>query len=141
MAPLTGVQFTSDQLVDGGIKAAAENTYRVHTGSDFTAESNLKFKLNGKPQTDTAQAGSLKFNTAWIGAGVLVLVILGVLFYLYQTKKGKIIPTETHLSLTSADAIMDSIIALDAQFKAGRISESAYQQRRQELKEQLKKVT
>jgi hypothetical protein len=37
-----------------------------------------------------------------------------------------------------ADALMDAIIALDDQFRAGNISEEAYRQRRAELKARLK---
>ena len=140
MAPLAGVKFVSEQLVDGGVKSAAENTFRVHTGSNLSAGSQLRFELSGQPETNTPQAGGLKFNPAWIGGTVLVLVVIGSLFYLYQKKRSKSYPVELPQSATSIESMMDSIIALDSQFKAGHISESAYHQRRQELKDQLKKA-
>jgi hypothetical protein len=41
---------------------------------------------------------------------------------------------------SNQDDLMDAIVALDDQYKAGNISEEAYKQRRSELKEQLKKL-
>ena len=105
----------------------------------------MSLTLSGKPGTSstgfslTGQTGLL------IGLGVLGLVLIGVGIFLFLRDRNR--PVEEDDQENDADAlgenqeaIMDAIITLDDQFKAGEISKEAYEERRAELKGRLKEL-
>jgi hypothetical protein len=61
------------------------------------------------------------------------------LYYYFWRKEKHPITTEEIQPVSDRETIMDAIIALDEQFKSGKLSEEAYNQRRSDLKEQLRK--
>jgi uncharacterized membrane protein len=70
----------------------------------------------------------------------LALIAVGVFLFLRDRRK----PQDEEDDVApepageSAEEIMDAIIALDDQYRAGNISEDSYQKRRADLKAQLK---
>ena len=85
-----------------------------------------------------------------IGVGVLgvVLIALGIFLFLRDRKLRKLEEEfENNEQDGNEDALgddreslMDAIIALDDQYKAGDISKAAYEKRRGELKDRLKNL-
>jgi uncharacterized membrane protein len=75
-----------------------------------------------------------------IGALGLALIAVGVFLFLRDRSKSQDEDDEIAPEPTgeSTEEIMDAIIALDDQYRAGNISEDAYQKRRADLKAQLK---
>lgn len=153
MIPENSVKVKSDQLVDGGTRDISGSTYHMHNGSNLLAGSSLEFTLSGKPK----QAASTGISTGTmqnlaIGLGVfgVVLLIVGVwLFRQNRTKNARQQSAEAAFDETDVqvdalvedeDTLMDAIIALDDQYRAGNLPEEAYLQRRSELKEKLRKI-
>lgn len=142
MAPESGVRFKSSQLVDGGMRTTTQATFQVYNGSDFAAGSTLNFSLSGAPDEQASDVNGLKLDTAVVGGAALLVTLLAAGFYLFQRRKTtrkKLLISQDHQKLDK-DGLMDAIIALDEQYKNGKIGEAAYRQRRAELKDQLQRI-
>ncbi len=83
-----------------------------------------------------------------VGALGLILIGLGIFLFLRDRKLGKLEEQLEALEDSSSEedaigndreSIMDAIIALDDQYKDGGISKEAYEARRTELKDRLKR--
>lgn len=148
MAPSDGVKVRSNQLVDAGVRDIEGISYNMLTGSDLSAGSNLEVSLSGLPKestqfitTEPGSSNNLVIGLAGFG---VALIAAGVFVWLRnrnnQTEwdledEGE---GETYDSDETPEDLMDAIITLDDQFRAGGIPEEAYQIRRAELKERLR---
>ncbi len=139
MIPVEGVSLKSGQLVDGGVRSSQQMSFQVYNGSDFTAESNLTLNLSGSPKS-AANPQKLSINPILFGSGVLILVITGILYYYFWRKDKATLQITNANDTRDKEAIMDAILSLDEQYKAGKLNDQVYQQRRSELKEQLRKL-
>jgi len=155
MVPDNGVNIESDQLQDGGTRDIQGTTYRMYNGSNLLAGSALEFTLSGKPKNTSSPAitsGTTK-NLA-IGLGVFGIVLLVVGLWLFNKNRLKTASqpsqTVTGLDTTGAqmenisedeETLMDAIITLDDQYRAGNLPEDAYLERRAVLKEKLRKFS
>lgn len=142
MAPTEGVAFQSPQLVDEGNRAMQQSTFRVYSGTDFKANSTLDLTLSGDPSGQNSSVQGLQTGTVIVGAAILLLVLLSSGYYIYQRRKAleHIHKEAEEAEKLDKDSLMDAIIALDEQYKGGKISEKVYRQRRAELKEKLKRA-
>jgi hypothetical protein len=147
-----GVKVTSDQLKDAGTQGSSGTTYHLYSGSSLASGSTLTLTISGLPGNPTTTGFVLDQHT-WllIGVGVLgvVLIALGVFLFLRDRRLKRL---EDELGDEEDDAgeedalgedrdgIMDAIITLDDQYKAGDISKEAYEKRRSELKDRLKNL-
>jgi mono/diheme cytochrome c family protein len=155
MVPDNGVNIESDQLQDGGTRDIQGTTYRMYNGSSLLAGSSLEFTLSGKPKNTSSPAitsGTTK-NLA-IGLGVFGIVLLVVGLWLFNKNRLKTASqrstTVTDLDTTGAqmenisedeETLMDAIITLDDQYRAGNLPEDAYLERRAVLKDKLRKFS
>ncbi len=132
-----GINVTGNQLTSAGNVAIQSNNYQEFSAVDFKAGDVLDFTVNGTPKTTTS-ANNLP-SILFIVAGVvgLILIGIGIWFYLRGRKDSQ---EEQDVDFESADEVMDSILALEDLHRARKINEQAYQKRRAELKEILKKV-
>lgn len=144
-----GVKVRSDQLTDAGTQGSQGTTYHLYQGSSLASGSTLTLTISGMPGD---KAGFVLDQRTWLMIGVgalgLILIGLGIFLFLRDRKLRKLIEEfegddeegdEDALG-DNRDSIMDAIIALDDQFKAGDISKEAYEKRRDELKERLKNL-
>jgi hypothetical protein len=138
MVPVDGVTLKSNQLLDGGVRSSQQMSFQVYNGSDFAKGSTLTINLSGSPQEQSVEK-KLNINPILFGIGILVLAITGTLYYYFWRKEKHPITTEEIQPVSDRETIMDAIIALDEQFKSGKLSEEAYNQRRSDLKENLRK--
>jgi hypothetical protein len=144
-----GVKVRSDQLKDAGQQTFSDTVYHIFQGENLAASSSLTAVISGNPG-DKGIFPLSQRNLLMVGVGSLglVLVGLGVFLFIRERKLSKQDDLEEEVnSSEEGDAlgedrlgIMDAIIALDDQFKAGGINREAYNQRRDELKERLKKL-
>ena len=77
-----------------------------------------------------------------IGAGAfgVVLILAGVWMYMNdRRKREEEVDDEEDDEFDDPESLMDAIIALDDLHRAGKLSDEAYQQRRDELKNALKR--
>jgi hypothetical protein len=154
MVPENGVKVDSSQLQDGGTRDFQGTTYHMYNGSSLLAGSSLELNLSGKPKqatTSVVSTGTMQNLAIGLGVFGLALVVAGVwLFRRYQIKVaeqrsaeetdlGTIGPQVDTLP-EDEETLMDAIIALDDQYRAGNLPEEAYLERRAELKEKLRKL-
>ena len=151
MSPVNSVKVESDQLVDSGTRDINGSTYHMYNGSSLLAGSTLEFNLSGKPKqaTSTGISTGTMQNLA-IGLGVFGVVLLIVGLWLFRQNRIKNtrqqfdedadVETSAQGNGLSEDeeTLMDAIIALDDQYRAGNLPEEAYLERRSELKEKLR---
>lgn len=146
-----GVKVTSDQLTDAGTQGSTGTTYHLYSGSSLASGSTMTLTVSGMPGDKTTTGFVLDQHT-WllIGVGALgvVLIGLGIFLFLRDRRLKKLedeLGDEEEESEEDAlgedrEGIMDAIITLDDQYKAGDISQEAYQKRRGELKDRLKNL-
>jgi multisubunit Na+/H+ antiporter MnhC subunit len=123
-------------LASEGTVAIQNINYQEFSASGFKTGDVLDFTVNGTPQT--ASTNNLP-QILFIGAVVLGLILIGAgIWFFFRNQKNA--PEEDEDEFESADEVMDAILALDDLHRAGKINEEAYQGRRAELKEILKKM-
>jgi hypothetical protein len=144
-----GVKVSSDQLTDAGTQGATGTTYHLYEGGSLASGSTLTLTISGMPGD---KAGFVLDQNTWVLIGVgglgIVLIGLGIFLFLRDRRfkkleeEGEGMDEEDNDDSLGYDreSIMDAIIALDDQYKAGDISKEAYEKRREELKERLKNL-
>jgi mono/diheme cytochrome c family protein len=150
MAPSDGVKVRSDELVDAGVRDIEGISYNMLTGSDLSAGSNLEISLSGLPKESTQfiipepeSSNSLVIGLAGFG---VALIAAGVFVWLRNRNRQDEWDLEeegeedAYLSDDTPEDLMDAIITLDDQHRAGSIPEEAYHVRRSELKERLRNL-
>jgi mono/diheme cytochrome c family protein len=131
-----------DTLTDAGIQTQQNTNYHVYTSSGLKKDESIKFTISGKlPSTavnpDVTQNKNLLIG---IGAFGLVLILAGAWMFMRDKRKGEEeTDDEEDNEFEDPESLMDAIIALDDLHRAGKLSDEAYQQRRNELKEALKR--
>ena len=139
-----GVKVTGEGLTTGETRDLQGVSFTSNLWQNLPAGQALSFTVSGKPKTNTASSSDTATRDGiLIGIGALGIVLLGVGAWLFfrQRRAEQEIQTEPEggPAIQSDDDVLDAIIALDDQYRAGHIPEEAYRQRRQELKDQLKK--
>jgi mono/diheme cytochrome c family protein len=143
MLPSRGITIKSSQLQDMGEKSIQDTVWRIYSSGMIPAGTVLDLLLTGKPMVEkTAEVEQGMNLTVGLIALGLVLIVAAVLGFRWNSSRKAVLPVKTipPLDGTSADAILDTIIALDDQFQAGQIPRTAYEERRAELKERLRGV-
>ena len=147
-----GVTITSSTFSPGGSQDMGNGTsYQVYNAVGLEPGKSLEIVASGAPKTAgqaaTSTTGTNTMQSIIIGVGALgvVLILTGAwLFWRDRKRAGE--PNDDELDEDGdepddeddTDEILDSIVALDDQFKTGNISEEAYKERRAELKAKLK---
>jgi mono/diheme cytochrome c family protein len=137
-----GVTASGPTLSDDGVQSmGGSSTFQMYSAGALEAGQDLVFKFFGSPKAAADQStGSVSNQNIIIGVGVLGLVLIAVGAYLFwrdrrlseadDEEDTEADPTE----ILDENEILDAIVALDDQFKAGKISEAVYRERRAELK-------
>lgn len=147
LLPEDGIRIDSKQLMDMGTRDVQGSAYHMYTSDLVSAGAELAIDISGRPRTGgvglllgshtSLVIGGLAFGIALILAG-------GWLFM--STRNGK--PKEDEQAMEEGslpggededvDTLLDAILALDDQYKAGELPKDAYLKRRDELKAQIK---
>jgi mono/diheme cytochrome c family protein len=140
-----GMTAEGDTLTDEGVQAQQNTNYHVYSASGLKQNESLKFIITGKLPTTAVNPDITQNKTLLIGAGVfgIVLILAGVWLFM-RDRKGigaEEVDEEEEEGdePEDVDSLMDAIIALDDLHRAGKLSDEVYQQRRNELKDALKK--
>jgi mono/diheme cytochrome c family protein len=139
-----GVQVSGDGLTPGTSRTLQGVVLTSSVFQNLPAGQALAFTVSGQPKTSTATGSdTASRNGLLIGIGALGIALLGVGAWLFLRQRRAEKELEAELegipAIQNDDDVLDAIIALDDQYRAGNIPEEAYRQRRQELKDQLKK--
>jgi mono/diheme cytochrome c family protein len=142
-----GIKLKSDKLSDAGVQNISGSNFHMYSATGLSANSQLAFSLSGKPDltSNTADQSGSSRQTIIYGAGALGLALIGLGVWMYlRDRNARPAPDQTadeeEDEFEDPDSVMDAIIALDDLHRAKKIPDIAYQQRRAELKEQLKKL-
>jgi hypothetical protein len=101
----------------------------------------LTFTLSGSPKTAGAESNAQQNILIGVGALGGVLILAGA--WMYLRDRNRVVEEEEdeeeeEEAIESEEETLDAIIALDDLHRAGKISDEAYQSRREELKARLK---
>lgn len=144
MVPSGGVTVESSQLNSAGTRDVQGTSIQLFTSGGLASGAKLDLSLSGEPQGSSA-AGNAGTNELVIGLGAFGLVLVAAGVWLYSRRRteteeieadGEDIPAAEEE--TTADSLLDAIVALDDLYQAGELPEAAYQQRRAELKARYK---
>jgi mono/diheme cytochrome c family protein len=142
-----GITLSSSTFSPGGTQdMGTGGKFQVYNAVSLEAGKNLDISASGAPQTAAQPVtGTNTTKNIIIGVGALgvVLILAGVwLFWRDRQRSGETddedLDDEDELEDEDMEEILDAIVALDDQFKAGNLSEDAYQERRAQLKAKLK---
>jgi hypothetical protein len=141
----SGVKVTGKGLTDQGTSDFQGSSYHIYNAGPLAKGASIDLALAGSPQAATIASGAPATSTVLlIGLGILGLLLVagGVIFLVRDSRKArKTQPAEMIEAETMDDEtarLADAILALDDRFASGQISRETYQQRREELKEELK---
>ncbi len=151
LVPEDGIKVKGETLVDEGTRDVQGAQYRLFNGGSIPAGSELSLSISGRPSTTapTITAGSSTNLVIGLGIFGLTLILAGV--FLYRRSRSAeseaedepdsaVTQADTEFESESAETLMDAIIALDDQYQAGQLPESAYLERRAKLKQRLSAV-
>ena len=145
-----GIKLESDQLSDDGLQATSQGAnIHLYSSDGLNAGEDIKMSISGKVK----QAGESNPDSRQmllIGAGVLGLLLIGAGVWMFLRDRNRdededdddddFEDEDEDDEFDNAEDVMDAIIALDDLYRAKKISEEAYQKRREELKERLKEL-
>jgi hypothetical protein len=136
-----GMNAQSDALTDEGVQAQQNTNYHIYSASALKKDENIKFTITGKPPTTAVNPDVTQNKTLLIGIGVFgaALILAGVWMFMRDRKRKEEVVEEEDGELDDPESLMDAIIALDDLHRAGKLSDEAYQNRRNELKDALKR--
>jgi len=134
MLPKEVFGLESDQLEDAGERVVEGAQLQLYRAYDLPLSSDLSFSLRER-------SGMKIQSNSWInlliGSLTLIIALLITMAWLRSTRRP---PAAMEDPPRTPEAILDAIIALDDQARAGKISNSAYHQRRTTLRQQLRAV-
>lgn len=136
MAPQEGVRMKSDQLTDAGARPVQGINLQLFTAGDLRSATPLKLSLSGRPPQG-AQVNTGSTMTLLAGIGAFVLVGAGAAVYFFRRREETLARNRIEEEETP-ETLMDAIIALDDERRAGELNEEVYLARRSELKQRLK---
>ena len=136
-----GLKAEGDQLTDAGVQTMQSASFQIYTTGALKKDETLEFTITGKVKDTTVNADITQNKTLLIGVGSfgVVLILAGVWLFLRDRKREVEVDEEDEDEFDDPDSLMDAIIALDDLHRAGKLSDEAYQKRREELKNALKR--
>ena len=136
-----GLKAEGDQLTDEGVQTMQNASFHIYTTGALKKDETLKFTITGKVQDTTVNPNIMQNKALLISVGAfgVVLILAGVWLFLRDRKREVEVDEENEDEFDDPDSLMDAIIALDDLHRAGKLSDEAYQKRREELKNALKR--
>lgn len=150
MLPAGDFIVQGPELEDQGVQAIPSGEVQIYSSQSIAPDDNLEFKISGKPDLEITQvevpspaSSKINFDPLIIyGAGGvgLALLISGVWLFIRNQKQDQE-QLDPEVITDTQEEILDSIIALDDLFENGEINKEAYNQKRKQLKDQLKSLS
>ncbi len=141
-----GVKVAGIQTKDLGVQTMQDFKFQMYGLSSVGAGEKVKLTVAGTPKegsTASTPAQVTPNQNLLIGAGALglALILAGAWMYLRDRSRGEDANAEQDEKdeFESSEDVMDAIIALDDLHRDQKISDEAYQKRRAELKDVLKR--
>jgi mono/diheme cytochrome c family protein len=137
-----GVTARGELLTDDGLQSMPGGNFHVYRSGSIKAGGTLSFTLSGKPISTSVSPDLTQNSSLLIGVGGLGLALILAGAWLFLRDRQRIGQEEDEAeTFEEPDAVVDAIIALDDLHRAGKLSDQVYKQRREELKDSLRKKT
>lgn len=141
-----GVKAEGPNFTDGGTQSMGSGfTFHLYRAGSLEAGQTFTATISGTPAATTSTTAQSVDSTRNLIIGIggfgVVLILAGAFFYWRDRQREQNdgdLAEEDDEEEMSEDDILDAIIALDDQFRAGNLSEDAYQERRAQLKAMLR---
>ncbi|MEJ2707041.1 MAG: c-type cytochrome [Anaerolineales bacterium] len=148
LVPEGGIQLQADNLQDGGVTDVQGMQYHLYNISSLGMNDELNLTISGNAAGGSQLLSAGSSSSLVIGLSVfgVVLIAAGVWLFLRNRASRSEFEEDEEFEQASetgpedAETVMDAILALDDQFKAGELPEEAYRRRRAELKTRLEKL-
>ncbi len=143
LVPEDSLMVKGDTLQDAGTRTSEGFTYRTYNGSELKGGAQLLMEIRQRSTFSKPMLSSSSSSGLVLGMLVMALTLIAAGVWFYQrNRKPELEAVQKQQKKDSAvedtqDSLMDAILALDDQYKAGKIPEGAYRARRTELKERL----
>jgi hypothetical protein len=135
-----GIKVTGNQLTYEGTQVFQDNRYQEHSATGLNSGQTLEFTMSGRPKVSSATGLDLQHGWLIGGAALgLALVLAGV--YLYVRDRRGHHAEDGAPEFENTDEVLDAILALDDLRRAGKLPDEAYQNRRNELKDILRRLS
>lgn len=117
-------------------------TYRIAGG--VILDSDVAEPTPAAATTITQTTDTNPSDTGYIVVGIgILLIVAGVLYMIYDVQRTRITMKEDSApnvrTASEKDLLLEEVAALDEAYERGEIAEAAYQQRRQDLKNRLRR--
>lgn len=149
LIPEDGITLGGEQISDMGTRDVQGIPYHAYSGDVLEAGSDLVIDISGRPKSRSPMLSLGSDSTLTIGllAFGIALIVAGGWLYL-RSRNGKTNHQEEELEeyipspagSEDVDVLLDAVLALDDQYKAGEIPQDAYLKRRAELKSKIKEI-
>jgi hypothetical protein len=149
LIPEDGIKLGGEQLNDMGSRDVQGIPYLMYSSDSLAAGSDLTIEISGRPSSGgpLLSLGSNSSLTVGLLAFGVALIVAGGWLYL-RARNGRDTQDEQHVDDQlpapgdgeDVDTLLDTILALDDQYKAGEIPKEAYLKRREELKASIKEL-
>jgi len=143
LVPEDGVDVKGSSIEDAGTRDVQGTQYHMYSAGIQPAGSELMLNISGRATGQGLKLVGGSSTNLIVGLAALgvVLVVAGAWLFRRNNPNAERMTDETKTrgsaELLDADTIMDAILALDDLYQEGELPESAYLQRRAELKESL----
>ncbi len=137
-----GVRLSSEQLRDMGRQSIDDTSIDLYGANDLTAGQSISMTLSGRPRiAPLVNRGTM---AGMIFGGAILFAVLGFSgLWVYRRRQAahpQPAPVEAKAApLPSLDELLDAIVTLDDLYRSGQLPIEAYQERRAELKEKLRR--
>jgi mono/diheme cytochrome c family protein len=149
LLPEDGIRLEGEALNDMGTRDVQGIPYQMYSSEFLESGSDLVIEISGRPSTGgpLLSFGSDSSLTIGLLAFGVALIAAGGWMYL-RARNGRADQDDPEDSAEfpvqdgseDVDTLLDAILALDDQYKAGELPKEAYLKRREELKARIKEV-
>jgi mono/diheme cytochrome c family protein len=148
LVPEGGIQLQGENLQDGGVTDVQGMQYHLYNINSLGKDDELNLTISGSASGGSQLLSAGSGNSLVIGLSVFGVVLIAAGLWLFlrnrntqnefdEEEEWEEVPVS---GAEDPETIMDAILALDDQFKAGELPEQAYRRRRADLKAQLEKM-
>jgi len=135
-----GVHLQSEQLLDSGERQVQGTSMHMYGASDMPAGSQLSINLSGRARSSgSTLTGGTTTGLVLGGLAFGVALIFTGLWW-RGTQQQRKAPVGEPEQQDDVEGLLDAIVALDDMHRAGNLPDDAYQMRRGELKERLRRA-
>ncbi len=134
-----GMKVQGEGIEDAGTRTFQGNVFHIFRKNGVPGGSTLELTISGRPQLSSVTTITPS-QSLWMGVGALsiALIVIGVWFYFRE--HNRMAEAEEKSPYETEEEVLDAMLTLDDLHRAGKLSDSAYQERRAELKALLEEM-